>query len=168
MTTSPGATRECVELTVPVSDQLFDFREQVRVRPAPVEQRDLMTPIQRALDHMRSDEAGATEDQDAEVPGLMLGSHNTCRAGAECTRTGPSRTRECCHSGNRSPNEAAPADRHHVPTPTCWLPFDPRNSSENWRGIGRESSRHGAAGSPGLAANLCLPGLDSLHTLIGS
>ena len=62
----PLAPSQRIQLAIPVSNQSLDPREHAGVRAAPVEQRQCVTSLKRVANLMRSDEAGAAQDQDAE------------------------------------------------------------------------------------------------------
>jgi hypothetical protein len=94
----PLSALQCFKVSVPVSDQLLNFREQVRVGASPVEERNHMSAGQGIADLMRADEACAAEDEYAKSPSLVAGeelgveerprSDQTVRQGADSENCG--------------------------------------------------------------------------------
>ena len=63
----PVAALQCVELAVAVADQRFEILEQPGIALATVEESDLMSARLQRLDEMRPEEAGAAEDEHAQL-----------------------------------------------------------------------------------------------------
>ena len=52
------------EAAVAVAEHVLDLREEAGIRPAPVEQRELVAGGERRLDERAADELGAAENED--------------------------------------------------------------------------------------------------------
>jgi hypothetical protein len=83
----PAASAKRLDVVVPVTDQLLDLGEQVRVGASPVEERQRVPAGQGVPDQVRTDEPGASQDQDAlgrrllrcRIPGLQSREHRSAR-----------------------------------------------------------------------------------------
>ena len=62
----PAAAPQRVELAVTVAEQPLDAGEQLGIRPAAVEERDLVPALERRLDGRATEELGPAEDQKSD------------------------------------------------------------------------------------------------------
>ena len=100
----PLPTFQGLEITVPVTPEFLDFRKQVGIRLAAIEQRDMVAALERVTDLMRPDEAGTSQDQDTQgisprdrPPAIVLDS--THPAERERPRYGSGYLQECPNIG---------------------------------------------------------------------
>ena len=76
----PRAAAEGIELPVAVPAELLDVGEELRVRPAAVEERDLVPPRERRLDERVTDELRPTEDEEPQSSARAASSRSTSSA----------------------------------------------------------------------------------------
>jgi hypothetical protein len=105
----PLAPLEGGEVVVAVADQGLDVGKEMRCGPTAVEQRHRMAAGQRVPHLVRSDEAGAAEDQYAQPAGWGLGAQGACLAGGWRERGG----RRC-----RGADERATGHGHGTDSPS--------------------------------------------------
>ena len=67
----PAAAAERLEATVAVSEQVLGVRKQPGVRPAAMEQRDVMAARARRLDQVAPQEQRSAEEEEAHPLGLL-------------------------------------------------------------------------------------------------
>jgi hypothetical protein len=59
---------ECCDVAVPIAAQLLELREEVRVLPPAVEERDVVAARERGLDDVTPDEDRPAEDEKVQRP----------------------------------------------------------------------------------------------------
>ena len=84
----PVSPFERVQFTISISYQRFNVGKHPGCRFAAVEHRDLVPPGKSIVDLVRTNEAGATENQQAKLPGRWLDRVCAYRQGRKSTQSG--------------------------------------------------------------------------------
>src|SRR5437868_2195519 len=124
----PLPALERLQVAVAIADELLDVREERGIGLAAIEQRDRVAAVERVLDLIRADEAGAAEDENAKWAGGLLARRRgeldavrrpyLCRMGAA---VGGDAKSYCSAGHGGGTQEVAPGGhvgvtpQHHIP-----------------------------------------------------